>query len=184
MNNVQTPRITAANWAGCLLATLFVFAASASLAQPGVAPCGKLDGRLLPMVPSRSASETRVLAIDQVDAAGHPTGLKAFTFMTVRAPGTRSPIHVHGFGGQTCVASGEMTLFLEGSEPQRASAGTCYWMPPARRMSGVNTGRDAALMFDTFIAPNESAIWTVVEPGLQDEQKQFSDAVPVETSVQ
>jgi hypothetical protein len=33
-------------------------------------------------------------------------------------------------------------------------------------------------MFDTFIAPNEAAIWSVVEPGLQNEQDQFSGAPP------
>jgi hypothetical protein len=85
---------------------------------------------------------------------------------------------MHQFGGQTCIASGEMTLFLEGASPQRAPAGTCYWMPPGRRMAGVNTGSTDAIMFDTFIAPNEAAIWSVVEPGLQNEQDQFSGAPP------
>lgn len=161
-----------------LLAGLLVLAAGTSSAQ-GLSEQGNtINGQPLSTAPSRSASEERVLMADQVDALGRPTGMKVFTFMTVRSQGTRSPIHMHGFGGQTCIASGEMTLFLEGAEPQKAPAGTCYWMPPGRRMAGVNTGRGNALMFDTFVAPSEQAIWTVVEPGLQDEQDQFSGAAP------
>lgn len=161
-----------------LLAGLLVFAAGRSFAQSASEQGNMLNGQPLPTAPSRSASEERVLKADQVDASGRPTGMKVFTFMTVRSQGTRSPIHMHGFGGQTCIASGEMTLFLEGAEPQKAPAGTCYWMPPGRRMAGVNTGVGDALMFDTFVAPSEQAIWSVVEPGLQDEQDQFSGAAP------
>lgn len=159
-----------------LLAGLLVFAAGTSSAQSASEPGNMLNGQPLPTAPSRSTSEERVLMADQVDASGHPTGMKVFTFMTVRSPGTRSPIHMHSFGGQTCIASGEMTLFLEGAEPEKAPVGTCYWMPPGRRMAGVNTGVGDALMFDTFVAPSEQAIWSVVEPGLQDEQDQFSGA--------
>ena len=163
-----------------MLAGLLVFAVGPSVAQEDLTHGIQLNGDALPMRPSRSASERRVLVVDQVDAAGRPTGLKAFTFMTVRSPGTRSPVHVHRFGGQTCVASGEMTLFLEGALPQRAAAGACYWMPPGRRMAGVNTGSGDALMFDTFVAPNEREIWTVVERGLQAEEDQFSGAAPID----
>ena len=127
------------------------------------------------MVPSRSASE-KILTATQVDASGRPTGMKIFTFLTVRSQGTRALIHMHGYGGQTCIASGEMTLFLEGAEPQLAPAGTCYWMPPGLRMAGVNTGNGDAVMFDTFVAPSEREIWTLVETGFQGDQDQFSGA--------
>lgn len=72
---------------------------------------------------------------------------------TTRLPGTRAPIHMHPSGGTTCVLRGEMTLYLEGAKPARAPAGTCYFMPPGRAMSGANTGSGVAIMLDIFTAP-------------------------------
>lgn len=76
--------------------------------------------------------------------------------VTYRKKGTRAPIHVHPFGGQTCVVWGQMTLWLEDVERKTTSTttkktGECYWMPPNQRMSGVNDGATAAVMLDLFI---------------------------------
>jgi quercetin dioxygenase-like cupin family protein len=94
---------------------------------------------------------------------------------SVRAFGTRSPIHMHEHGGITCVVEGEMTLYLEGAEPQRALPGDCYFMPPGKVMSGVNTGRTDAVMDDIFTIPAGTDIWKVVEAGQQDTQDEFDE---------
>ena len=134
-----------------------------------------IDGQVLPMEPARSLSEVRVLSTDLVNSKGEPIGLKILSHLTVRAAGTRSPIHAHPYGGQTCIQSGEMTLYLDGgTAPQRARAGDCYWMPPFHRMSGVNTGTTEAVMIDTFVTPSENEIWVVMEPGMEGDQDQFS----------
>lgn len=94
---------------------------------------------------------------------------------SVRAFGTRSPIHMHEHGGITCVVEGEMTLYLEGAEPERAPAGQCYYMPPGKVMSGVNTGRTDAVMHDIFTIPEGTDIWKVVEAGQGDAQDEFDE---------
>ena len=92
------------------------------------------------------------------------------THLTVRAPGTRSPVHVHEHGGTTCLMQGEMTLYLEGAKPQRAVAGECYYMPGGRAMSGLNAGAADAVMYDSFVIPKRAPEWVNLEldePGHQ-----------------
>ena len=95
--------------------------------------------------------------------ANDPHGNIALTHLTVRAPGTRSPVHVHELGGTTCLMQGEMTLYLEGAKPQRAVAGECYYMPGGRAMSGLNSGTADAIMFDSFALPKGSPEWVNLE---------------------
>lgn len=129
----------------------------------------KINGKSLPMTPSKSMFETRVL-----EATEGLEGRVIITSRTVRQAGTRSPIHMHPYGGQTCVVAGEMTLYMDGAEPKVAPEGACYWMPPGRRMSGVNSAENrATIMLDTFIVPVGTRVWEVVEPGLEDSQNQF-----------
>ncbi len=90
-------------------------------------------------------------------------GNTVLTHYTVRAAGTRSPVHVHELGGTTCVMQGEMTLYLEGSEPHRAVAGDCYYMPSGRAMSGYNSGTVDATMFDSFVLPKDAPEWVNLE---------------------
>jgi len=85
------------------------------------------------------------------------------THYTVRAAGTRSPVHVHELGGTTCVMQGEMTLYLEDAEPHRAVAGECYYMPSGRAMSGYNSGTVDATMFDSFVLPKSAPEWVNLE---------------------
>jgi quercetin dioxygenase-like cupin family protein len=81
---------------------------------------------------------------------------------------------VHPFGGQTCVVSGEMSLYLEGTnEIKVAGPGDCYFMPAGRRMSGVNSADSVTIMIDTFVVPRGEQVWIVVEPGMEDAQDQF-----------
>jgi hypothetical protein len=82
--------------------------------------------------------------------------------VTYRKPGTRAPIHIHPFGGETCIVYGQMTLWLENVARTATTtfprkAGECYWMPPNARMSGSNEGTHAAVMIDTFIVEGSEA---------------------------
>ena len=112
--------------------------------------------------------ENSVTALDVVD-----DGLQHLAYRDTRRPGTRSPIHVHPYGGTTCVLSGQMTLYLQGSEPQVANDGECYWMPPGLPMTGVSSGADDAVMIDNFAVPPGEPVWWIVEPGTEDISDQF-----------
>jgi quercetin dioxygenase-like cupin family protein len=142
--------------------------------NPNIERSDKINGKELPNKPSKTMFEQRLLTVEHTDAKGKPTGYVTVTSRSVREQGTRSPVHVHPFGGQTCVVSGEMSLYLDG-EPaiQKAGSGECYWMPAGRRMSGVNSANQATIMIDTFVVPKGEQVWIVVEPGMEDAQDQF-----------
>lgn len=72
---------------------------------------------------------------------------------TTRLVGTRSGTHSHDFTAVTCAYQGEMTLLLDKVTPVTAKAGTCYWMPAKRYMSGINTGNTTSLMWDMSVLP-------------------------------
>ena len=135
--------------------------------NPNIERSNKINGELPPMTPSKSMFETRLLTENMGG------GWVLVTSRTVRQAGTRSPIHVHPYGGQTCVISGEMTLYMDGAEPLVAGPGDCYFMPPGRRMTGVNSADSATFMLDTFVVPKGEQVWIVVEPGMEDSQNQF-----------
>ncbi len=137
--------------------------------NPNIERSNLINGAVPPMTPSKSMFETRLLTEDFAN------GWQIVTSRTVRQQGTRSPIHVHPYGGQTCVLSGEMTLYMDGAEPLVAGPGECYWMPPGRRMTGVNSANSVTFMIDTFVVPKGEGVWIVVEPGMEDSQNQFDD---------
>ena len=83
----------------------------------------------------------------------------------VRKAGTRVAIHVHQYGGHTCVMSGEITDFMEGHPPSKWPAGTCYYMPPNLLMTAANLGTEDAVLIDTFILPPGAPVITIREPG-------------------
>jgi quercetin dioxygenase-like cupin family protein len=142
--------------------------------NPNIEQSDRINGKPLPNKPSKTMFESRLITQDVLDARGKPTGWTVVTSRSVRDQGTRSPIHVHPHGGQTCVVSGEMSLYLDG-EPtvQTAGPGECYWMPAGRRMSGVNSADSRTIMIDTFVVPRGEQVWIVVEPGMKDAQDQF-----------
>lgn len=124
-------------------------------------------GMTLPGKMSKSIKEERIL--DTTDGQGN----QVIVARTTRAAGTRTPLHLHEYGGTTCVLEGEMTLYLEGSTPQKAVAGQCYYMPAGKAMAGVNTGTVDAVMLDTFKVPAGHSVWTVVEVSGREMQDQF-----------
>lgn len=142
--------------------------------NPNIERSDRINGEIPPMKATKTMFESRLLTTEQLDARGRPTGMVLVTSRSVRDQGTRSPIHVHPFGGQTCVVAGEMTLYLDG-EPtlQKAGPGECYWMPAGRRMSGVNTADSRTIMIDSFVVPQGEQVWIVVEPGMEGAQDQF-----------
>lgn len=162
-----------------IAAFAMVLITSTALAQstkpnPNIERSNRINGKELPNKPSKTMFESRLLTVEQLDAKGKPTGMVLVTSRSVREKGTRSPIHVHPFGGQTCVVSGEMSLYLEGTdEVKTAGPGDCYYMPAGRRMSGVNSADSVTIMIDTFVVPRGEQVWIVVEPGMEDAQNQF-----------
>ena len=61
-------------------------------------------------------------------------------------------IHMHPFGGQSCVMSGSpATVFLEGTnETTEYPAGTCYYMPPGVYMTAANLGDEDQFLVDVL----------------------------------
>lgn len=129
--------------------------------SPPAADVTTINGQV-PPGPATAVTESITL-LDVVD-----DGLQHLVYRDTREPGTRSPIHEHPYGGTTCVLSGQMTLYLEGAEPQVANEGDCYWMPPGLPMTGVSSGTDYAVMIDNFTVPPGEPVWWVVEPGQED----------------
>ena len=146
------------------------------LPNPNIEQSDKINGLVLPNKPTRAMSEFREITQELTDARGKSTGWVIISSRAARDVGTRAPIHVHPYGGQTCVLSGEMSLYLDG-EPINKKAGPneCYWMPAGRRMSAINTGSTASTFIDTFVVPEGEQVWIVVEPGLQYLQDQFDE---------
>ncbi len=129
----------------------------------GMVPITEINGAVPP--------ETATYAARSVVIQESPTQSGEITSIsrTTRLPGTRAPIHMHPYGGTTCVLEGEMTLYLEGARPARAPAGSCYFMPPGRAMTGVNTGAGTAVMLDIFTAPPGAPTTEFREPGFIEE---------------
>jgi len=84
----------------------------------------------------------------------------------IRRAGTRVGIHVHQYGGHTCVLSGTITDFVEGKPDSVWPAGTCYYMPANTPMSAANLGTEDAVLMDTFKLPPDAPTITIVEPGI------------------
>ena len=127
----------------------------------------QLNGSTLPGTLARSINQKRLF--DKSDENGN----QFIIARTTRAAQTRTPIHLHEYGGVTCVIEGEMTLYLEKAEPKRAVAGECYDMPAGLMMAGFNSGSTAAVMHDIFTVPRGSDVWWVVEKNAELYQDQF-----------
>ena len=96
-------------------------------------------------------------------------GLRLLVTKGTRLAGTRVAIHVHEYGGHTCVLSGEITDFVEGKANGRYPAGTCYYMPAYTPMSAANLGKEDAVLIDTFVLPFGAPAITIMEPGYKAE---------------
>jgi len=98
---------------------------------------------------------------------------KVSTYSGWREANTRMAIHMHEFGGQTCVLKGgAATVFVEGGpkEGTRYPAGTCYYMPPNTYMTSSNLDSEDSLTLDTLNSSPDGTIGatTVCEHGWSD----------------
>lgn len=129
-----------------------------------------INGESLPGVPATYISDFTML--DTINANGE----RLLITQGVRAAGTRAGIHVHQWGGHTCVLSGTITDFVEGhDEPMVFPAGTCYYMPPNTPMSAANLGDEDAILIDTFTLPVGGEPITILEPGYPGGPGEVSD---------
>lgn len=140
------------------IACLFGVVALASEQNPFAQAITQINGSVPPgeLLPLQNT----VTMLDTIDA----NGLRLVIMKGVRKAGTRVGIHVHKYGGHTCVMSGEITDFVEGLEPQVYPAGTCYYMPPNTPMSAANLGEEDAVLIDTFNLPEGEPTITILEP--------------------
>lgn len=120
-------------------------------------PVNTINGQTLPGEVAGLVDVSTML--DTIDANGNQVIVSKGT----RKAGTRVKIHVHEHGGHTCVLTGEITDFIEGQEPQKFPAGTCYYMPPNVPMSAANLGTVDAVLIDTFIVPKGAPTITILE---------------------
>ena len=101
-------------------------------------------------------------------------GQQVTVYRDVRGAGTRSPIHIHPFGGWVCVVSGRAVLYMEGSEPEKAGPGDCVHMPAMTPMSNLNPGPGPAMFLDSFVSPPDTALYRNIEVGRVDLGNEFS----------
>ncbi len=127
--------------------------------------CAKGDYDIITQIngqvpPGRVASLVNTTTmIDTVMIDGHQLIVAKGT----RLAGTRVGIHIHKFGGHTCVMSGVITGFVEGRDPKLFPKDTCYYMPPNTYMAAANLGTEDAVLIDTFIVPPGEDFITIVE---------------------
>jgi quercetin dioxygenase-like cupin family protein len=141
--------------ASSLAAIVFTPASAEVIARDVTTINGQpVPGEMLPL-------QDVITMLDTIDASGN----RLVITRGVRKAGTRVAIHVHEYGGHTCVLSGAITDFVEGHAPARWAAGTCYYMPPNTPMSAANLGTEDAILIDTFNLPPDVPAITIIEPG-------------------
>ena len=106
--------------------------------------------------------------LDTIDSEGKRLIITKGT----RKAGTRVGIHIHKYGGHTCVLSGAIVDFVEGQKGKKRKdggmefkAGSCYYMPPNTYMSAANLGEEDAVLIDTFNLPVGEDPISICEPG-------------------
>jgi quercetin dioxygenase-like cupin family protein len=119
-----------------------------------------INGETIP-VPVKFIQDAKTM-LDTVDANGNRLVITEGT----RPAGTRAAIHIHKYGGHTCVISGTIIDYMEGHEPMTFPAGTCYYMPPNTLMTATNQGTEDAVLIDTFNLPVGEDTITIREPGV------------------
>ena len=149
------PSVSTASQASSLMASY----EQDSLAKAEAMPLmSQINGQVPPGTPTLVATSTEILNVMR-------DGQQVRVFRDIRDPGTRAPIHVHAFGGWTCVVSGEAILYMEGADPVTAKAGDCMDMPALTPMSNANPGTVPSVLLDTFATPPDAPIWRIVEKG-------------------
>jgi len=140
---------------GIARVAVLAFPASPAAAAPVTTINGTVPpGRVAPM-------EDVTVMLDTIQTDGN----EVLVLQGIRRPGTRVAIHVHDYGGHTCVLSGTITDYMNGQEPMTYPAGSCYYMPPDTPMTAANLGTDDVRLIDTFVFPPGGQPTTMLEPG-------------------
>jgi hypothetical protein len=143
---------------GVVAAVVFTPGVGTAQSDPA-GPVSAINGSVPPAIVERLHDASTMMDTTGAD------GIRHVAFQGVRRVGTRSPIHIHDFGGKTCVLSGTMTLFVEGQDLATFPAGACYYMPPDIPMSAANLGTEEAHIIDMFDLPAGAQTFTGLEPG-------------------
>ncbi len=142
-----------------LLASVLMLSSACTSTPQWTYPITIINGATPPGKLQPLANTSTMLDTKQSD------GLRLLVTKGTRLAGTRVAIHVHEYGGHTCVLSGEITDFVEGKANGRYPAGTCYYMPANTPMSAANLGKEDAVLIDTFVLPFGAPPITIMEPG-------------------
>lgn len=147
--------------------TIPALAIAAVVAQPAVATADRgstttINGQVPPGVAAKLVDLQTM-----IDTVGDD-GSRLLVMQGIRKPGTRAPIHYHDHGGHTCVLSGTITDFVEGTDPMTFEAGTCYPMPPDTPMTAANLGTEDVRLIATFVLPPAEPSIIVIEPDWPD----------------
>jgi len=126
-----------------------------------------LNGTVPPGEPTLAHTSQEILNVMR-------DGQQVRVYRDVREAGTRAPIHIHPFGGWTCVVSGQAVLYLDGAEPQEAGPNECFLMPARTPMSNVNPGPGPAVLLDSFVTPPDAPVWRIVEVGVESLGNEFA----------
>jgi len=88
-----------------------------------------------------------------------------------RVKGDRVPIHVHPFPGLSCITTYDAEpsiIWAEGEEDFLLPSGTCYSMPPMKKLGPQSPG--GYTVKDTFVYDTCYPLWVVIEPEHTDVQ--------------
>lgn len=132
---------------------------------PGIRQPSVINGEVPPGNPTQTTSSELIMSHLNPGLARN----QSLVYRDVRAPGTRSPIHVHRWGGITCVVQGLAELYIDGAarSPVTAGPGMCYMMPAMTKVSAlvpINQKEPATLQDIFDIECGEPAI-LFIEPG-------------------
>jgi hypothetical protein len=114
---------------------------------------------LVPMTRYTSPESRRMVSYTSAGNALSP-GVRTTSFLGVREPRTRMAIHMHEFGGQTCVVDGPpATVWVEGIPGWSVyPAGTCYYMPPGVYMTSMNLGCEKSTHIDMLYGAKDGEV--------------------------
>ena len=115
-----------------------------------------LNGQRLSATPALSEKTTTVY--DYVK-----DGFEYASFTNTRAAGLRVAAHIHPFPSKTTVLQGEVTVFMDGAQPQVFKAGDTYEMPAFVRMAPLSSGDVPMVVQDFFVIPVGLPLWIIDE---------------------
>lgn len=132
---------------------------------PGIKQPGMINGVVPPGSPTATISSELMMSYISPGLEQN----QSLVYRDVRAPGTRSPIHVHRWGGITCVVKGLAEVYVEGAaqSPLTAGPGMCYMMPAMTKVSALipTTEKEPAILQDIFVIACGQPPILFVEPG-------------------